>query len=290
MDFREENVVRRRRAGLVFALALLGGLGNTLPPAGAAGPSFQIGLIGDTGYTSAQDADLIKVRQSMAGYPLAFEVHDGDIQEEGTPCVDSRLQYVRGIFDGFSAPFVYTPGDNEWNNCKDAYARLAAIRRIFFSSGQTLGKRRMSVQRQSGLPENARWSQNGVYFATINVPGPSGNGPSTSGDVKWLNGTFDAAQSAKAAGVMIIWQDDPFSGGSNGALVSALKSRAKSFGKPVVLVHGDTHTHRVDHPWGDVLNFTRVETYAESGSRNWVRATVDPSSPSVFSFASVTAR
>jgi hypothetical protein len=216
-------------------------------------------------------------------------VHDGDIQQEGTPCVDSRLQYVRGIVDGFSAPFVYTPGDNEWSNCSNPSSRLAAIRRLFFSSGQTLGKRRMSVQRQSGVPENAHWSQNGVYFATLNVPGPNGSGGPIAADVSWLNGIFNAAQSAKAAGVMIIWQDNPFSGGSPGNLVSALKSRAKAFGKPVVLVHGDTHSQRVDHPWSDVPNFTRVETYAESGSRKWVRATVNPSSPSVFSFSSVTA-
>lgn len=281
--------MRHRRAGLVLTLALLGCLGIGLPPANAASTSFQIGLIGDTGYSSAQDADLLKVRQSMAGYSLAFEVHDGDVQEQGTPCVDSRLQYVKGVFDGFSAPFVYTPGDNEWDNCPSSGTRLSAIRRIFFSSGQTLGQRRISVQRQSGLPENARWDRNGVYFATLNVPGPSGNGPSTSAQVKRLNGTFDAAESADAAGVMIIWQDDPFSGGGNSALVFALKSRAKEFGKPVVLVHGDTHIHRVDHPWRDVPNFTRVETYAQSGSRKWVRATVNPSTSSVFSFSSVTA-
>ncbi|HEV7862292.1 MAG TPA: hypothetical protein VGR20_06305 [Acidimicrobiia bacterium] len=271
---------------LVFAL---GGPVQTASAATSGSP-FQIGLIGDTGYTASQDADLLAVRTSMAGYPLAFETHDGDIQKQGAPCTDSRLQYVRGVFDGFAAPFVYTPGDNEWKNCPSASSRLSAVRRTFFSGNQTLGRTKMSVSRQSGTPENARWSRSGVWFATLNVPGPNGAGGPIAADVAWLNGTFDAAEAAGARGVMFISQDNPFSNGSPAALLSALKARTKQFGKPVVFVHGDTHTHRIDKPWSDVKNFTRVETFAAGGSRRWVKATVNPASAAVFSFTSITAR
>jgi hypothetical protein len=275
--------------GLAAVVLLLGGavgLGSAAPVQ-AAGSSFQIGLIGDTGYSSGQDADLLAVRKSMAAYPLAFETHDGDIAEEGTACSDSRLNYVRDVFNGFSAPFVYTPGDNEWSDCPGATARLSAIRRTFFGTSQTLGKSKMTVSRQSGTPENARWSTGGVYFATLNVPGSKGSGGPTSADVGWLNATFDAAQAAGAAGVMIIQQDNPFSGGTPAALLSALKKRTIAFARPVVLVHGDTHTHRIDKPWGDVPNFTRVETFANGGARKWVKATVNPASAGVFSFSSI---
>jgi hypothetical protein len=88
---------------------------------------------------------------------------------------------------------------------------------------------------------------------------------------------------------MIIQQDNPFSGGTPAALLSALKTRTVGFGKPVVLVNGDTHTHRVDKPWNDVPNFTRVETFANGGARSWVKATVNPSTAGVFSFSSVKA-
>ena len=276
-------------AAAATLLAVAAGLGGAVPAAQAAGSSFQIGLIGDTGYSASQDADLLAVRKSMAGYALAFETHDGDIQEQGTPCTDSRLQYVRDVFNGFSAPFAYTPGDNEWSDCPSPSARLSAIRRTFFGSSQTLGKSKMSVSRQSGTPENARWSRSGVYFATLNVPGPKGSGGPTSADVSWLNSTFAAAEAAGAAGVMIIQQDDPFSGGTPAALLSALKQRTIEFGRPVVLVHGDTHIHRINKPWKDAPNFTRVETFAESGSRKWVKATVTPGSAGVFSFTSITA-
>lgn len=281
---------RRRRtlAGLVAGVAVLAsGVAGPVPAANAASSSFQIGLIGDTGYSAGQDADLLAVRKSMAGDKLAFETHDGDIAEEGEACSDSRLRYVKGVFDGFAAPFVYTPGDNEWADCSGPSARLADIRKIFFSSSQTLGRSKMSVTRQPGTPENARWSQNRVWFATLNVPGPRGSGGPTSADVVWLDGTFDAAAKAGAAAVMIIQQDNPFSGGTPAALLSALKSRTVEFGRPVVLVHGDTHTHRIDKPWKDVPNFTRVETFGDTTARKWVEATVDPASPAVFTFRTV---
>jgi hypothetical protein len=289
------------------AVAVGGGVGPAQARATAAPPSdhppasttttyasappvpFQIGAIGDTGYSSSQDATLLKVRRSMAARSLAFTVHDGDIQVEGSPCTDQRLEYVRDVFDGFAAPFLYTPGDNEWHGCSDPKGRLAAIRRIFFATGETLGQRRFTVERQASTPENARWEMSGVEFATLNVPGPSGGG-NTAANIAWLNATFDAAEAAGVPGVMIIWQDNPFADGTSQSLVDALRRRAMAFGKPVVLVHGDTHTHTLDRPWKDVPNFTRLETYAEGDADRWVLITVDPGSAEVFSFSTVTAR
>ena len=62
-----------------------------------------------------------------------------------------------------------------------------------------------------------------------------------------------------------------------------------AFGKPVVYMHGDTHTFRVDKPLvGSISrriieNFTRVETIGYPDT-HWVRAIVDPNDPNVFSF------
>lgn len=84
--------------------------------------------------------------------------------------------------------------------------------------------------------------------------------------------------------VIIIWQDNPFSP-SGGALYRRLRERAVAFGRPVVLVHGDTHNHRIDQPWSDAPHFTRVETFGTSSSGRWVRATIDPRDPDVFAFS-----
>jgi hypothetical protein len=268
-----------------------------LPETPPAGPAFDIGLIGDTGYSSSQDALLLQVRAQMATFPLAFVTHDGDTQHGGTPCTASRDQYVYDTFNGFAAPFIYTPGDNEWRDCPtDPIGRLAALRSKFFSTDQSLGLTTIPLTRQSPTyVENARWTKGNVVFATFNVPGPSGKSPSASetsarhaANVAWMNAAFDQAEAGHAAAVMVIWQDDPFDGSSDTSLVAALKSRATAFGKPVVLVHGDTHTFRLDHPWSTVPNFTRLETYGTSGTNHWVKATVDPSKPGVFSFTTMT--
>jgi hypothetical protein len=207
--------------------------------------------------------------------------HDGDIGGPGEPCDDWSLGAVKEVFDGFAAPLIYSPGDNEWQNCDDPWGRLAALRRTFFSTGDG----RLPVQRQANYVENARWEIGGVYFATLNVPGPNGGGVDTDAEQAWLDETFDAAEAAGSAGVMVIWQDNPFDGTANRTLLATLQRRAVAFARPVVLVHGDTHSHSLDHPWEDVANFTRLETYAGSQADHWVRVTVDPAGPVVFSFS-----
>jgi hypothetical protein len=259
------------------------------PPVRAGGGTYQIGLIGDTGYTPKQDANLLKVRASANASGLAFVVHDGDIQMGDTPCSDARLRYVRGVFQGFST-LVYTPGDNEWQDCTNDGGYhgpwLSHIRRTFFTTGNSLGLHPIPQFRQTGVPENARWERGGVVFATLDVPGPAGGGP-VAANVAWLDAAFDRASAIRAAGVMIIWQDDP-TDGSSGNLVAKLKQRATDFGGPVVLVHGDTHVYRLDHPWKDTPNLTRLETFPGT-TPTWVKATVNPASPGVFSFTTVRA-
>ena len=257
------------------------------PPA-PNGP-FQIALIGDTGYTTEQDRLLIKTRTAISSRPYAFVVHDGDIQGTGQGCTDDRLAYVHEVFDGFSMPFVFTPGDNEWADCSNPAERLAAIRQRFFSNDQSLGHRRMPLTRQAApFIENARWTVGNVVFATLNVPGPTGESSGAPGlskaNIAWLNAAFDAAEAQGSPGVMVIWQDDPFDGDSDRDLEDVLIGRARSFGKPVVLVHGDTHTYRLGKYWREARNLIELQTFAVENTDWWVEVTVDPASEDVFSF------
>jgi hypothetical protein len=67
---------------------------------------------------------------------------------------------------------------------------------------------------------------------------------------------------------------------------AALERETIAFGKPVVLVHGDSHIFRIDKPVISEtrpMNFTRVETFGEE-EVHWVRASVDTRDPEVFSF------
>ncbi len=256
---------------------------------GSSGP-FRIALLGDTGYTADQDRLLLKTRTAISSRPYAFAVHDGDTQHPQLPCGDGRLAYVHEVFNGFSVPFIYTPGDNEWADCAEPAERLAAIRHRFFAGDESLGQRRLSITRQAApFVENARWTYGTVVFATLNVPGPNGRSSGAGGlpaaNLAWLNAAFDQAEAQQSPGVMVIWQDDPLDGSSDSDLVDTLLSRARRFGKPVVLVHGDTHVFRLANPWSDTPNLTEVETFALSDTDRWVDVTVDPTSPEVFRFA-----
>jgi len=277
--------------------------GSSGPPAGGSGPPpaaprpaapaptgpFDIALIGDSGYTAAQDQLLLKTRTAISSRPYAFVVHDGDIQDPSDPCTDERLAYVHDVFDGFTAPFVYTPGDNEWADCPDPAERLAAIRQRFFSTDQSLGQHRMALTRQAApFVENARWTAGNVVFATLNVPGPTGRSSGAKdlheANVAWLNAAFDAAEAQQSPGVMIIWQDDPFDGNSDSELEEVLIERSERFGKPVVLVHGDTHVYRLGKNWREAPNLIELQTFALEQTDWWVEVKVDPSSPDVFTF------
>ena len=250
--------------------------------------AFDVALIGDTGYSSDQDRLLLKTRTAISSLPYAFVVHDGDIQHPSDPCSDDRLRYVHDVFDGFTAPFLYTPGDNEWADCSDPGDRLDAIRRTFFATDRSLGQRRIPVTRQEApFVENARWTMGNVVFATVNVPGPSGESSGASGleraGVAWVDAAFDAAEAQNSPGVMIIWQDDPFDGSST-RVEDRLVARARQFGKPVVLAHGDTHTYRLEKAWSSAPNMIEVQTFALEDTDWWVHVTVDPASPDVFRF------
>jgi hypothetical protein len=60
----------------------------------------------------------------------------------------------------------------------------------------------------------------------------------------------------------------------------------------VAYLHGDTHLHRIDKPLFNAksgmvfTNFTRVETFGAPNT-HWVRITVDPKDPGLFTFKGV---
>jgi hypothetical protein len=225
-------------------------------------------------------------RASINNAGVAFTTHVGDIWSGSSPCPQSRYDQIRSVFNGFDAPLVYTPGDNETTDCaEDTASRLAIVRSTFFPTNQTLGAHTFAVTRQPGFPENARFTKDGIVFATMDEPGPSGaSGSLGAANLAWLDAAFDQAEADGAPAVMVMWQDDSFAP-AGGPLATRLKARTASFKKPVVLVHGDTHTERVDHPWADLPNFTRVEVFGGTPPGKWVKANVDPSSAGVFSFS-----
>ena len=269
---------------------------------------FEIGLIGDIPYNAEEQRKTEVLFREMDSEKLAFVVHVGDIKSGNLPCLDETFFREKERFENSANPLVYIPGDNEWTDCDrtgyDPIERLERLREIFFVGDESLGEKTVLLTRQStDYPENVRWSYGEATFLGLNVPGGnnnSGQAPEeyaarNEANLEWMREGFDHAEAYGSSAVMIVIQANPGfellpdeRTGYNDFL-AALEEWTVAFGKPVVLVHGDTHTFRVDKPMTSlttgerVENFTRVETFG-SPDVNWVRATVDPSKPEVFAF------
>jgi hypothetical protein len=200
--------------------------------------------------------------------------------------------------------------------------RLAAVRTLFFPvAGQTLGARKMQVLTQADDPansayvENVMWRQSEVVFATLNVPGSNddlaswgtplpadaGNYPSQAqeraardqANAAWLDRSFALATETNAAGLVLMMQADLWDVTSAlsgyDALVRQIGLRAASFGKPVLLLEGDSHEFVVQRPYSAssplrlvhpntpiAENVTRIVVEGSAGRTEYVRLTVDP--------------
>jgi hypothetical protein len=319
---REELFMRANRILVILMMALLIAVTSTAAlakPQESSVKRFEIGTIGDFPYAPEQQVAAQNLLAELNGEKLAFVAHDGDIKSGSSACTDDVYEREYTRFESSENPFVYTPGDNEWTDCHrlpnptpeeaDPLDRLALVRSTFFSDGYSLGRKEIPLQRQSeDYPENARWRYGDVTFATLHVVGSNNNRPTTANpaigneeewrarneaNIAWLTETFDAAEREGSAAVMLVIQANIFEGDTAqpsgfAEFREALRRETISFGKPVVLVHGDTHYFRIDKPLYDeegnrVLDFTRVETFGEEDV-HWVRATVDTRDPKVFSF------
>jgi hypothetical protein len=188
------------------------------------------------------------------------------------------------------------------------------VRKSFFPTANSLGKKTMPLEQQSAVPEfkqmveNTRWTQNNVMFATVHIVG-SNNGYERNVDsiseffardaanVAWIKDTFSKAKASNAAAVVFGFQADMFfTTDSNGygksgftKSLAAFTSEAAAFGKPVLLVHGDSHVLVIDQPLVDAKgaaldNVTRLEVMGGAGRVHAVQVTVNPADTGVFSF------
>jgi hypothetical protein len=278
--------------------------------------------MGDTPYTSAEEKRFEAMLASLDREPLAFVVHVGDIKG-GQPCTDAILLARRAQFDRSAHPFFYTPGDNEWTDCRgmpggsrDPIERLAKLREVFFADDLSLGQRRIAAQSQrtcaapsapecgcNAQPENRMWRVSVVQFVTLNVSGSDNNqGWDAANDREarcrneanrqWLEHAVEAALAPGTRALVVMVQANPWwilrTPHVFDPFLASIRAAAARLHKPLLFVHGDTHMYRVDAPFTDSLgqplpNVTRLETYG-SPFVGWVRVTVDPSKSDLFSF------
>jgi hypothetical protein len=301
----------------LFRACLAAGMLLTVPAGAQTGERFEFVVMGDMPYELPADfARFDRVLRASESSGPAFLVHVGDIKSGQTVCSDAHFETVFGMFEAVAAPVIYTPGDNEWTDCHrpsnggmDPLERLAKLRQIFFRDSNSLGRTRLPLLRQSADPslaryvENARWSMRGVVFASIHVVGSNNNrlrggaeySERNAANLAWIRAAFAEAERTAARGLVLFAHANPAFGRADSDprsgfqdFLRLLAEATEAFGKPVVLVHGDTHTYRVDRPLKSpttretLLNFLRVEVFG-APSLHAVRISVDPANPSLFS-------
>jgi hypothetical protein len=292
------------------------------PPTPNPSGTFAFGALGDAPYYAWEDWRYPLMLQDMDGNDLAFSIHVGDIFWR--PCSDDRYERSLRWFSDLKHPLIYIPGDNEWADCWteqeggfNPRERLAHLRRTLYPSpAVSLGRQTLALETQSTNPayaefvEHARWSWNGLLFATIHAVG-SGNFTQrfparTAADdresrrrleaaLAWLHETFARAKSQSATAVVVSFHADPGFYASSPdqspfkPLLDAFEDEAVAFDRPVLLIHGDSHHFTTDHPLKaratkqTIGNVTRLEVPG-SPLVGWVRVVVTPGATPSFAF------
>ena len=209
----------------------------------------------------------------------------------------------------------------------DPVANLALVRDVFFPRpGTTLGGRPKQVFSQAQyfdpthpadaqFVENVIWMQSRTLFVVIDLPGGSNNDQDvwygaptmsprqaeegatrTAATLRWLDTAFALARNdASIDAIVVVGQADmwdPEKGAAHQAgfepIVASLAANTLAFGKPVLMLNGDSHEFRSDnplsaadplhymHPAYDVPNFHRVVVHGSTFPLEWTELTVDP--------------
>lgn len=281
----------------------------------AGAETWRFAMIGDTPYSDSERRELPRMLDAIAESHVDFVVHIGDIKNGQSRCDDAVFKDRLQLFDSNPAPFIFVPGDNEWTDCGrlsngayDPLERLAALRKIFWQKPDSLGRKRIALERQPGTySEHSRFRLGPALFVTLNLPGDDNNYGLRSEPrreflernpvvLAWLKESFALARREKLAGIVLLFQANPgFARFSEGLphrgfrdFLETLRQETLGFSGQVVAVHGDSHISRIDQPLRDdngkkIPNFTRVETFGYP-LMGWTRGIVDTDSPTLFRF------
>lgn len=249
--------------------------------------SFQFALLGDNPYppenVSKFEALIDDVNRAQG---IRWVIHLGDIQG-GQRCTDELFRSRFDLYQRFETAFVYTPGDNDWFDCRaenrgayDEYERLRYLRGLFFPDpNRTTGRQPMPVRSQSSEPgyaefvENVMWTHGRAVFATVHLVALTREATDQAAAnrrmdaaLAWIGEAFATARDSGSAGVFIATQADPWLATGLPAVIGPLCERcleprgglerlypvlieeSLEYGRPVVLAVGDTHVFRVDKP------------------------------------------
>jgi len=205
-----------------------------------------------------------------------------------------RLQHLRNIFFGSpkNVSSVWKLEEVQAILARDPQLTypvisLDAIRRIVAMNSDEFA-RDWRYETQPELPENAIWMRDGVLFVTLHyVSTDNGRSEVLIDDPiktialveerdrqnqRWLNHALDRALQRNVKALVVATQLDPFGPAKQqetslghclnnpayAGFCRQLQALAGAFGKPVLLLHGDTNAYCLDQPFSQTKNFWRL--------------------------------
>ena len=247
--------------------------------------TFSFVALGDLpyGFDATAGANYRSLIKAINGLKPRFSVHVGDFKAGYSQCSDQEFARQRHHFDLYDQAVIYTPGDNDWTDCGrmvagsyDPLERLAKLRRDFFFPDHSLGQKPIALESQSvvmqGFPdyiENQRWVVSRTLFVTLHMVGSNKRFDPTDpraeaeflardrANIAWIQDAFGLAKSRGYVAIAFFLQADVLLGGDRydnfppksgfrKSFGQTLLPLAREFGKPVLIVHGDSHEFEFD--------------------------------------------
>lgn len=254
---------------------------------------------------------------------------------EGGGSYNSVTQRIDYVLDAHGNPVDYAKGN--------PIANLDLVRSIFFANpGYALGDHKLVLSQAQAFDhdhptdgkyvENVMWEESKVLFVTLNIPGGSNNDNDnwygaprtaaqtneilerTGADLRWLDAAFDRAKVDGAKAIVIQTQADMWDIDGKALshiaqykpFIDSIAKHTADFGKPVLLLNGDSHVYRSDNPlvqgatcitesalgstevacaedaYGNqpngynVPNFHRIVVHGSTFPLEWLKLTVNP--------------
>lgn len=275
-------------------------LASVLISSPALGASLRFAVFGDVYMTPEHQGYLKGMLDDMAAKKAALAIFTGGLKPAQQSCQDDNLLAAYPLFAKAPLPTFYVPGDAEWVQCAKfaPEERLQLLRKTFYQTNMSLGEPALALTRQVDYPELMRWQDGPALFVTLNINagmmpasttavGTDINQTRNAAALTWLSEGFETAVGKELSMLVIVMHGDPGFDADDSTdtskmyqpLLELLKSKTEGFPGQVLLVHGGSGSHRIDHPLIDtksqlpIQNFTRVETYGAL-QQGWVEVSI----------------
>jgi len=247
--------MKRAAASLLAALTLLCATATRA----ANDEVFDFAVIGHTFPGDSGDDDLRRTLKRADKMKPAFVIAAG-IKSAGEPCSDRLYLQRKALLNKSDRPLMLVLAGADWTDCRNsagrsnALERLNRIREIYFDGRESLGERKLELNRQSTITkfrsyaENAYWEKGGVLFATINLPANNNHFLSEAGrnseyedrfvaNRAWLQRLFSMAKRRKLTGIVLFSDGDVKAHVEQGfSLLGGFSSKQDGFGDTRKLV------------------------------------------------------